>query len=163
MCALLYAMTIYKRYRGYGARVEPVTAAALAATIVPLATGTAGVAGQGSTAGSAGQGSTAGSAGQGSAAGSAGQDGTAAWSELTAFAERHDETAAALTPVQDTPGDPARVGALADALAALAARDPEAGAWLQNWLADADRLVDVPHIPETVSDPVHGSVTQPQV
>ncbi|MFI5841275.1 hypothetical protein ACIA8K_16395 [Catenuloplanes sp. NPDC051500] len=113
--------------------MEPVTAAALAATIVPLATG------------------------------AAGQDGTAVWSALTAFAARHDETAATLTAVQDTPGDPARVGVLADALAALATRDPEAGAWLQDWLTDADRLVDVPHIPETASDPVHGSVTQPQV
>lgn len=113
--------------------MEPVTGAALAATIVPLATGTAG------------------------------PDGAAAWSALTAFAASHAEIAAATAAVEETPGDPARAGALGDALASLAARDSEAGAWLHEWLAGADRVVDVPHIPETASDPVHGSVTQPQV
>ncbi|WP_033338305.1 hypothetical protein [Catenuloplanes japonicus] len=113
--------------------MEPVTGAALAATLVPLATGTAG------------------------------EPGAAAWSALTAFTARHDEATAALAAVEDTPGDPARVGALADVLAALAARNESAAAWLHEWLAGADRVVDVPHIPESASGPVHGSVTQPQV
>ncbi|MDP9794582.1 hypothetical protein J2S43_003094 [Catenuloplanes nepalensis] len=112
--------------------MEPVTAAALAATVVPLATG------------------------------AAGEPGTAAWAALTEFADRHDVAGPELDAVEDAPGDPARVAGFADALAALSARDPQAAAWLRDWLADADRIVDVPHLPQTFTDPVSGSLTQPQ-
>ncbi|MDR7328147.1 MULTISPECIES: hypothetical protein [Catenuloplanes] len=112
--------------------MEPVTSAALAATVVPLATGAAGA------------------------------PGTAAWAALAEFAARHDVGGPELDAVDDAPGDPARVAAFADALTALADRDPEAAAWLHRWLSDADRIVDVPHLPQTVTDPVSGSVTRPQ-
>ncbi|MDR7275874.1 hypothetical protein [Catenuloplanes atrovinosus] len=111
--------------------MEPVSGAALAATVVPLATG------------------------------AAGEPGAAAWAALAEFAARHDVAGRELDAVEDLPGDPARVAAFTEVLTALADRDPQAAAWLGTWLAEADRIVDVPHLPQTATDPVHGSVTQP--
>jgi len=113
--------------------VDPLTAAALSATLIPLVTGAAGEAGK------------------------------AAWASLASYVRsklRHDPAAvAAVGVLEQQPADVGTVTKLAVSLAAEADRDTDAAAWLRTWHDDAAKVTaTVTH--NTISGTVHGNAVQ---
>ena len=117
--------------------MDPLTAGALATTVVPLVSGAAGEAGK------------------------------QAWASLVGFVRARFGPGAAVTAtveaVEQQPADRVRADALAQALARHAADDPEVDAWLRSWLDEAAPLArTVSQVANVITGnaTVHGPVLQ---
>jgi hypothetical protein len=85
------------------------------------------------------------------------------WDSLTTLVRRtfgrRSTSVEAVKRLGERPGDPDSIRALAAALAADAARDPQAGAQLRHWVADAERVISE-NTTNTVTGNVYGNVIQ---
>jgi hypothetical protein len=95
--------------------------------------------------------------------GTADRAGEELWKSLTSLVRRvfgrRSTSVEAVKRLGERPGDPDSIRALAEALAADAARDPQAGAQLRHWVAAAERTLADNTI-NTVSGKVYGNVVQ---
>ncbi|XVU27075.1 hypothetical protein ACQPZJ_08550 [Actinoplanes sp. CA-054009] len=88
--------------------------------------------------------------------GAAGEAGKSTWTSLKTFVTTrwgHESApAAALTAAEEAPNDPQAVRALADQLHDVADREPEAAAWLSQWLTRAGTVANA-------SGPAHNTIS----
>jgi hypothetical protein len=97
--------------------------------------------------------------------GTTGKVGEQLWDNLTsvvrrAFGRRSTSVEAAKR-LGERPGDADSIRALAEALIADSARDPQGAAQVRHWVVRAERaLVDEGRISNTVTGDVHGNVVQ---
>jgi hypothetical protein len=85
------------------------------------------------------------------------------WESLTTLVRRtfgrRSTSLEAVKRLDERPGDPDSIRALAEALATDAARDPQAGAQLRHWAADAERVISDGTV-NRVTGNVYGNVVQ---
>jgi hypothetical protein len=95
--------------------------------------------------------------------GMAGRTGEQLWDSLTTLVRRvfgrRSTSVEAVKRLGERPGDRDAIRALAEALAADAARDPQAGAQLRHWAVAAERTISDSTY-NTVSGTVYGNVIQ---
>src|SRR5262245_62006253 len=93
----------------------------------------------------------------------AGRTGEQLWESLTALVRRvfgrRSTSVEAVKRLGERPGDPDSIRALAEALAADAARDPQAGAQLRHWAVAAERTISENTF-NSVTGNVFGNVIQ---
>jgi hypothetical protein len=114
--------------------MDPITSAALAATLVPLVTGAAGEAGR------------------------------SAWASLAGFVRSrfgHDSTPVVrVDELERHPRQPGMVDDLAASLVASAGQDPAVDAWLRDWFAQASTISTTSNTINTISGTVNGPAVQ---
>jgi hypothetical protein len=95
--------------------------------------------------------------------GAADRAGEQLWDSLATLVRRvvgrRSTSVEAVKRLGERPGDPDSIRALAEALAADAARDPQAGAQLRHWVAGAERVLSE-NTTNTVTGNVYGNVIQ---
>lgn len=95
--------------------------------------------------------------------GTADRAGEQLWQSLTTLVRRafgrRSTSVEAVKRLGERPGDPDSIRALAEALAADSARDPQAGAQLRHWVAAAERTF-ADNTMNTISGNVYGNVIQ---
>src|SRR4051794_38261747 len=97
--------------------------------------------------------------------GTAGSAGEELWKSLSALVRRvfgrRSTSVEAVKRLGERPGDPDSIKALAEALVADAARDPQAAVQLRRWVANAERTISQDEtVTNTVTGTVHGNVLQ---
>src|SRR5437879_295225 len=87
------------------------------------------------------------------------------WDSLSSAVQRafgrRSTSVEAVKRLGERPGDPGSIKALAEALVADAARDPQAAVQLRRWVASAERTISQDEtVTNTVTGTVHGNVLQ---